>query len=125
MHIVKEKEVYAMTRPVPLMFIKSPSASVQLPEQQEEAVSLILAEDEQEMPSTVAEQLKKIQTPFGRHLYQPLLFKLVDKREVTGVLKEDTGNALVILQDDSADEEITVSIDEIDDILWRGQSLNA
>lgn len=123
-----------MTRPVPLMFIKSPSASVRLPDKQEESRFALSEEetvedieveqsDKQEVPSLVEEQLKKIQSPFGRHLYQPLLFKLTNQKEIIGTMKEVEDNRLIIMQDGDGEKEILLKIDEIADIIWRGKSL--
>lgn len=133
-----KKEVYAMTRPVPLMFIKSPQALVRLPDQQEEN-KLTMAQEEslekiapkidgKEIPEPeenliVQAQLQKAQSPFGRHLYQPLLFKLTNQKEVLGILEEVAGSELVILQDDYEGGKLTLPIHEIDDILWHGKSL--
>ncbi len=118
-----------MTRPVPLMFIKSPQASVRLPDQQEhkenspeEAVGKVEEKDEQDIHSIVKGQLAKIQSPFGRHLYQPLRFKLGNEKEVVGALKEIQDDALIILEEQSS-EELSIAIRDIQDILWRGQSL--
>lgn len=126
-----------VTRPVPLMFIKSPQAAVRLPDNQEENVEVLAQEasskeikkpevdetEKKEVNGIVAEQLKKIQTPFGRHLYQPLLFKLTNQTEILGTLKEVEGNEIFILEEGNEEKTITIQNHELMDILWRGKSM--
>lgn len=129
-----------MTRPVPLMFIKSPSAFVRLPIVEVETELSIVdvdvveerapeAREEQQQQQEqvgnvlVAEQLKKIQTPFGRHLYQPLLFKLTNERKVLGKLKKVEGNQLAILVEGTEEKIELIQVNEVVDIFWRGTSL--
>lgn len=126
-----------VTRPVPLMFIKSPQAAVRLPDNQEENEEVLAQEasskeikkpevdetEKKEVNGIVAEQLKKIQTPFGRHLYQPLLFKLTNQTEILGTLKEVEGNEIFILEEGNEEKTITIQNHELMDILWRGKSM--
>lgn len=123
-----------MTRPVPLMFIKSPSTSIRYPVEQVESQSELPEEEvpekfekphaeDKEINPSVEEQLKKIQTPFGRHLYQPLEFKLVDDSSVIGTVKEIEGGELTVLVGGNTEKILTVDAHEITDILWRGTSI--
>lgn len=124
-----------MTRPVPLMFINSPSTSIRYPVEEERSQPVLAEEDAalesteatiengKEMNPFVAEQLKRIQSPFGRHLYQPLEFKLVDKSSVIGTLEEIEGAELSILVGGNEGKTLTIDAHDIADILWRGQSI--
>ena len=123
-----------MTRPVPLMFINSPQADVRLPETQEENAIMLTEEKSSETKSdpalekskekaSVLEQLEKIQSPFGRHLYQPLQFKLVDGAEVLGTLRDIKSDKMIILQDGNEEQSITLPVNALTDILWHGKSI--
>lgn len=123
-----------MSRPVPLMFIKSPSTSIRYPVEQVESQPERTAEDspemmkepvaeEKELTPFVKEQLKKIQTPFGRHLYQPLQFMLGEESSVIGTVKEIEGGTITVLVGGNEEQLITVAAHEITDILWRGKSI--
>lgn len=131
-----------MSRPVPLMFINSPSTSIRY-SAKEERNQTVLAEEEStdkmKDPSSelqeelvaegnetnpfVVEQLKKMQTPFGRHLYQPLQFNLVNQSTVIGTLKEIQDGKLTVLAGGNEEKVLTIDAHEITDILWRGKSI--
>lgn len=144
-------------RPIPLMYINSPSAILPIPTQYEESTSIFVrnestekkespivdkekektveekietiakdkiektVEEKQILPS-VQNQLNKIRTPFGRHLYQPVRIKLKDQQIFFGKV-EKIEEDVMILQLEEKDELMEIQTFEVLDILWRGKSI--
>lgn len=136
LHTLWKRMCMQMTRPVPLMFINSPQSAVRLPETQEQNAMILVEDESVEITSkptleenkekaSVLEQLEKIQSPFGRHLYQPLQFKLVDGAEVLGTLRDVKGDKMIISQDGNEEQSIALPINALTDILWHGKSIGA
>lgn len=121
-------------RPVPLMYIQSPSVILRTPIDQEESTSIFVKEDSEDavkeptseskrtLPS-VEKQLKKIQSPFGRHLYQPVQVKLADGKEAFGTIEQVEEKQLSLAVSEADNQLITIQHTDILDILWRGKSI--
>lgn len=116
------------------MFIDGPSDSVQIPIMDEESTSVFVKEESStiveeeitkapEINPAIMLKLNKVQSPFGRRLYQPLIFKLVDGKEIVGTVESIEENNVYINVDDNEKNVVTVSANEILDLMWRGKSL--
>ncbi len=128
-------------RPVPLMFIKSPSVILKEPIKYEESTSIFVKDESSEktqepiveneqksivenkkvLPS-VENQLNKIQSPFGRHLYQPLQIKVAGEQDFLGKIEKVEGDEIFFKAEEN-EEAITIQTFEVLDILWRGKSI--
>ena len=72
--------------------------------------------------TSVQNQLKKIQTPFGKHLYNPLTFQLQDGTEVFGsIYSISEREVTLVLEENQESQEILLH--QIEDIIWRGAPL--
>mgnify|MGYP006865367201 CR=1 FL=1 len=118
-----------MTRPVPLMFVQRvPTVSSFLAE---ESTSIFVGKEQVEenekatlpvIKTSVQNQLKKIQTPFGKHLYNPLTFQLQDGTEVFGsIYSISEREVTLVLEENQESQEILLH--QIEDIIWRGAPL--
>lgn len=128
-------------RPVPLMFINSPSVISRIRIQNEESTSIFVKHDsieqEEERPvemtkenasekkeilPSIEKQLNKIQSPFGRHLYRPVQIQLNDAQTFIGNI-ENVEDATVFLKVEESEKTIPIQVTDISDILWRGKSI--
>lgn len=128
-------------RPVPLMFINSPSVISRIRIQSEESTSIFVKHDsiekEEELPVEITEensseekhilpsiekQLNKIQSPFGRHLYRPVELQLNDEQTFIGDI-ESIEDENVFLKVEENEKVIPIQMANIIDILWRGKSI--
>lgn len=130
-----KKEVSYLTRPVPLMFIDGPAILSRIPIADDESTSVFVVNEESSVITeefstvvptlhpSIEQKLSKIQTPFGRRIYQPLTFQLHEGEEISGIVEKVEDNEIVVKVD--THENITAVIEphDIVEIIWRGKSL--
>lgn len=119
----------------PLMYIQSPFVILQDLVDEEESTAIFVMEEQEErgkespivehkkvLPS-VEKQLKKIQSSFGRHLYQPVSIKLVNDEEKFGTIEQVEKDQLSLVGSELEGQKIIIQNTDIIDILWRGKSI--
>lgn len=126
-----------MSRPVPLMFIKNPSISynrlvdegendfsyVEDEENNEETQHEETINETNEVNVRVSRQLKKLQSPFGRHLYNPVRIKLINDQEISGTVEKVEEKQIFVVTDEEHSHPITIPTATITNILWQGKAI--
>lgn len=64
-------------------------------------------------------KIQTLSTPFSRQVYRPLEF-VVGEEKLTGTIEKMEDNTLVILLNGEEQEVVTIDIEKIEQILWRG-----
>lgn len=131
---MEKGSAYLSRRPIPLMFIAGPPIRLRVPIVDDESTSVFVKEESSsnskelaiEVPKinpTIQRKLNKVQTPFGRRVYQPLTFKLNEGEEVFGIIDKIEENVVMIHVNGDEDTIMAVASHDIVDIIWRGKSL--
>ena len=123
MHIVKKKGCGMMTRPVPLMYVRK------VPVVYEEASTSIFVKeseadfmDDAVISPIVVEVLQKTQTPFGKHLYRPLVIETKNGETYSGSV-EQVEEHFANVKVEETDSLQSIPLEQITNIIWRGTSL--
>lgn len=71
----------------------------------------------------IKEQLQFLDSPFQRHVYRPLTFRLVGGEEHLGVVDRLNEDSVVIrLESETEDSEvIELDLGDLEKIIWRGK----
>ncbi len=122
-----------MSRPVPLMFVSSPPVYEKVSVVGEESTSIfseeveLVAEEEtpssfQEVDASILKKVEKLRSSIGQRVYQGLTFVLATE-EIKGNVGKVIDQTITIETDGNKEKEVTVDLNQIKDILWRGQTL--
>lgn len=125
----------------PLLFIKSPSYYLNIPEQQqeedvEESTSVFVLDryvnesrsiqttekKEEPVDEYLLKQLKFLEKPFRQRVYQPLLVCLKDGRKLAGAASDVQSDSMMLTSVELQTQEI-IHIEDVQQILWRGKLL--
>lgn len=139
-----------MSLPVPLMFVSGPPVYIAEPVIGEESTSVfVLDKDEviqlvdadlneskegnpvvdvdlneiKEVDPLVNAKLRRIRTTFGQQIYRPLTFYFEEDEEISGNVANFDDNTIVIEVDGDKDTIVSIEVNTIHDVKWRGKSL--
>lgn len=125
----------------PLLFIKSPSYYLTIPESlqeddMEESTSVFVKDSyvnetknvriheqkDEPINEYLLKQLQFLERPFRQKVYQPLLICLKDGRKLTGTATDVQNDSLMLTSVELQTQEI-IHIEDVQQILWRGKKL--
>ena len=71
----------------------------------------------------IKQQLQFLDSPFQRHVYRPLTFRLMDGTELLGVVDRLLEDQVDIrLESETEDSEVVeLDLNDLDKIIWRGK----
>lgn len=113
-----------MTRPVPLMYVRKVPVAFE-----EESTSIFIKEEmDQEgilaVRPDVLEQLAKTQTPFGKHLYNPITIVIENGEMYTGSI-EQVDDEIAVIKLEDTEQLQSIPLIQIMNMIWRGKTLLA